>query len=111
MGRWLHLLWHGGPILVTFEAGCAWSSRCSQRGTRWEACPGFALVGVRQGCGEAEGDGGGMLANTGLNRVGTHLKGPVTILLVLVGHGEVQDGQEESAGVVDGQMGKWRWWS
>ena len=47
--RWLHLPWHGGPILVTFEAGCAWSSRRSQRGTRWEARPGFTLVGVRQG--------------------------------------------------------------
>ena len=37
----------------------------------------FARVG-----GEAEGDGGGLLATTGLNRVGTHLKGPVTVLLV-----------------------------
>ena len=27
-----------------------------------------------------------MLANSGLNRVGTHLKGSVTVLLVLVGH-------------------------
>jgi len=36
--------------------------------------------------GEAGGDGGGLLANMGLNRVGTHLKGPVTVLLVLVGH-------------------------
>ena len=27
-----------------------------------------------------------MLANMGLNRVGTHLKGPVTVLLVLVSH-------------------------
>ena len=26
LGWWLHLPWHGGPILVTFEAGCAWSS-------------------------------------------------------------------------------------
>jgi len=38
--------------------------------------------------GEAGGDGGGLLANMGLNRVGTHLKGPVTILLVLVSHSE-----------------------
>ena len=37
---------------------------------------------------EAEGDGGGLLANTGLNRVGTHLKGPVAVLLVLIGHSE-----------------------
>ena len=29
-----------------------------------------------------------MLANTGPNRVGTHLKGPMTVLLVLVGHSE-----------------------
>ena len=29
-----------------------------------------------------------MLANTGPNGVGTHLKGPVTVLLVLVGHSE-----------------------
>ena len=40
---------------------------------------------VRQ---EAEGDGGGLLANTGLNRVRTHLKGPAAVLLVLVGHSE-----------------------
>ena len=38
--------------------------------------------------GEARGDGGGLLANTGPNGVGTHLKGPVTVLLVLVGHSE-----------------------
>jgi len=36
--------------------------------------------------GEAGGDGGALLANMGLNRVGTHLKGPVTVLLVLVSH-------------------------
>ena len=29
-----------------------------------------------------------MLANTGPNGVGTHLKGPVTVFLVLVGHSE-----------------------
>ena len=46
--------------------------------------------------GEAESGGGGLLANTGLNRVGTHLKGPVTVLLVLVGHsdGARQAGRE-----------------
>ena len=38
--------------------------------------------------GEAGGDGVGLLANMGLIRVGDHLKGPVTVLLVLVGHGE-----------------------
>ena len=54
----------------------------------WEVRLGFAVVGVRRAGGEAEGDGGGLLANTGLNRVGTHLKGPVTVLLVLVGHSE-----------------------
>ena len=37
---------------------------------------------------EARGDGGGLLANTGPNGVGTHLKGPMTVLLVLVGHSE-----------------------
>ena len=31
---------------------------------------------------------GGLLANMGLNRVGTHLKGPVAVLLVLIGHSE-----------------------
>ena len=39
----------GGPVLVGFEARCAWSGRRSQRGARWEERPGFALVGVRQG--------------------------------------------------------------
>ena len=48
-GQWLHLPWHGGLILVTVQVGCAWSSQCSQGGTMWEACPSFALVGVRQG--------------------------------------------------------------
>ena len=38
--------------------------------------------------GEVQCDGGGLLANTGSNRVGTHLKGPMTILLVLVSHSE-----------------------
>ena len=74
MGRWADL--------VTFEAGCAWSSRRSQRRTRWEARAGFALGAF------ARAGGGGLLANTGLNRVGTHLKGPVAVLLVLVGHSE-----------------------
>ena len=31
---------------------------------------GFAVVGIRRAGGEAEGDGGGLLANTGLNRGG-----------------------------------------
>ena len=26
LGWWLHLPWHSGLILVTFEAGCAWLS-------------------------------------------------------------------------------------
>ena len=50
-----------------------------------------------------------VVSNSGAGQSGNSPEGPVTILLVLVGHGEVQDGQEESAGV-DGQMGKWRWW-
>ena len=62
----------------------------------WEVRLNFAVVGVRQAGGEAEGDGGGLLANTGLNRVGTHLKGPMTVLLVLIGHSEAarQAGRE-----------------
>jgi hypothetical protein len=39
----------GGPVLITFEARCAWSGRRSRRGARWEERPGFALVGVHQG--------------------------------------------------------------
>ncbi|EDR09254.1 uncharacterized protein LACBIDRAFT_326697 [Laccaria bicolor S238N-H82] len=78
---------HGGPVLVTFEARYVWSGRHSQRGARWEERPGFALVGVCQGS-EVGGDGGGLLANMGLNRVGAHLKGPATVFLVLVGHSE-----------------------
>ena len=54
----------------------------------WEVRLGFVVVGVCRAGGEAEGDGGGLLANTGLNREGTHLKGPVTIFLVLVSHSE-----------------------
>ena len=50
-------------------------------------CPWWAI---------AKAGGGGLLANTGLNRVGTHLKGPMTILLVLVSHskGVRQAGRE-----------------
>ena len=67
----------------------------AQGGRRTLALPWWVFT--RAG-GEREGDGGGLLANTGLNRVGTHLKGPVTILLVLVSHSKVQGRQEESAG-------------
>ena len=35
-----------------------------------------------------QGHGGGLLANAGSDRVGTQLKGPVTILLVLFHHSE-----------------------
>jgi len=35
-----------------------------------------------------QGHGGGLLANAGSDRVGTQLKGPVTILLVLFCHSE-----------------------
>ena len=88
-----------------FEAGCAWSSRRSQRGTRWEARPDFAPWWVfAMAGGEAEGDGGGLLANTRLNRVGTHLKGPVTVLLVLVGHSEGARQAGREWGVVGKQM-------
>ena len=58
--------------------------------------------------GEVGGDGGGLLANMGLIRVGDHLKGPVTVLLVLVGLARVRGGQEESAGG-EAQASKW-WW-
>ena len=48
----------------------------------------------------ARAGGGGLLANTGLNRVGTHLKGPMAVLLVLVGHskGARQAGRECGGG-------------
>ena len=59
------------------------AANVAQGGRHAPALPWWAFA--RAG-GEAEGDGGGMLANTGLNRVGTHLKGPVAILLVLISH-------------------------
>jgi hypothetical protein len=37
---------------------------------------------------ELRGDGGGLFANAVPDRVGTHLKGLVTVLLVFVGHNE-----------------------
>ena len=82
LGRWLHLPWHGGPILVMFEAGCVWLSRHSQRRTRWEASPSFALVSILRGW------WWWVVSKYGPNRVGTHLKGPMAVLLVLVGHSE-----------------------
>ena len=59
--------------------------------------------------GEAEGDGGGLLANMGLNRVGTHLKGPVAVLLVLVGRSE---GARQAGRACGGWWGtgKQMWW-
>ena len=56
------------------------AANVAQGGRRALALPWWTFT--RAG-GEAEGDGGGLLANMGLNRVGTHLKGPVAILLVL----------------------------
>ena len=44
------------------------------------------------------------VSKSGAGQSGNSPEGPVTILLVLVGHGEVQGGQEESA---RGWMGKW----
>ena len=61
------------------------AANVAQDGRRAPALPWWAFA--RAG-GEAESGGGGFLANTGLNRVGTHLKGLVTVLLVLVGHSE-----------------------
>ena len=48
-----------------------------------------------------------MLVNTGLNGVGTHLKGPMTVLLVLVGHSEGARwaGRESGGGGADGGGG------
>ena len=66
---------------------CGWvdTANVAQGGGHTMALPWWAFT--RAG-GEAESGGGGLLANTGLNRVGTHLKGPVAVLLVLVGHSE-----------------------
>ena len=61
------------------------AANVAQGGRRALALPWWTFA--RAG-GEAEGDGGGLLANMGLNRVGTHLKGPVAVLWVLVGHSE-----------------------
>ena len=61
------------------------AANVAQGGRRALALPWWVFT---RASGEAEGDGGGLLANTGLNRVGTHLKGPVAVLLVLVGHSE-----------------------
>ena len=61
------------------------AANMAQGGRRAPALPWWAFA--RAG-GEAEGDGGGLLANTGLNKVETHLNWPVTVLLVLVGHSE-----------------------
>ena len=61
------------------------AANVAQGGRRAPALPWWAFATAG---GEAEGDRGGLLANTGLNRVGTHLKGPVAVLLVLVGHSE-----------------------
>jgi len=47
-----------------------------------------------------------LLANAGPDKVGTHLKGPVTVLLVFVGYSEVRGEQEESAGVLEHRHGQ-----
>ena len=51
-------------------------------GAPW-LCPGGRSPGP-----VVQGNGGGLLANPGLDRVGTHLRVPVTVLLVLVVHSE-----------------------
>src|SRR6266702_2914925 len=76
-----------GPVLVAFEMRSAWSGRRSRQwrevgGAPW-LCPGGRSPGPA-----VQGDGGGLLANPGPDRVGTHLRVPVTVLLVLVGHSE-----------------------
>jgi len=58
--------------------------------------------------GEAGGDGGGLLANMGLNRVGTHLKGPATFSWSLSAIVRVGGGQEERAGGGGAQASKWQ---
>ena len=59
-----------------------WREWHEVRGAPW-LCPGGRSPGPA-----VRGDGGGLLANPGLDRVGTHLRVPVTVLLVLVGHSE-----------------------
>ena len=61
------------------------AANVAQGGRRTLALPWWAFA--RAG-GEAEGDGGGLLENTGMSRVETHLKGPMAVLLVLVSHSE-----------------------
>ena len=55
------------------------AANVAQGGRRAPALPWWAF---------ARAGGGGLLADTGLNKVGTHLKGPMAVLLVLVGHSE-----------------------
>ena len=95
MGRFLSRLKRG-------VRGRVDAANVAQGGRRALALPWWAFA--RAG-GEAEGDGGGLLANTGLNRVGTHLKGPVAVLLVLVGHSKSAR-QEERAGGGGAQASK-----
>ena len=59
-----------------------WREWHEVQGAPW-LCPGGRSPGPA-----VQGDGGGLLANPGPDRVGTHLRVPVTVLLVLVGHSE-----------------------
>jgi len=81
------LLWHRvGPFSSRLKQGVhGWvdAANVVQGGRSALALPWWAFTTAS---GEVGGDGGGLLENMGLNRVGTHLKGPVTVLLVLVGH-------------------------
>jgi len=83
------LLWHRvGPFssrLKRVVCGQVDAADVVQGGRSTLALPWWAFA---RASGEVGGDGGGFLANMGLNRVGTHLKGPVTVLLVLVSHSE-----------------------
>ena len=64
-------------------------------GAPW-LCPGGHSPGPA-----VQGDGGGLLANLGPDRVGTHLRVPMTVLLVLVSHskGARWAGRERGDGV------------
>ena len=66
-----------------------------------------ALVGIHQGLVRREIM---LLANAGPDRVGTQLKGPVTVLLVFVGHRGCEASRKRVLGCWSTGMGKRRWW-
>ena len=78
MGRFLSCLKRG-------VCGRVDAADMAQGGRSTLALPWWAFT---RASGEVQGVGGGLLANPGPDRIGTHLKVPVTVLLVLVGHSE-----------------------